>query len=170
MLPLLNNWTTSRLRSGVSCLRAPMTDLLDESCLSSKISVKSWLPQNIPSLSLCLEYRCGFLGQAENSICSKTLHFRESAEAKISSPTKESRDVSESLSLLRFVRLQACELPLGNRSFLCEVSYKKTRQSSCRMEVLVALPKLFRYSVLPAMMVAVTTQRLAHDVGRRDRI
>ena len=111
MLPLLNNWTTSRLRSGVSCLRAPMTDLLDESCLSSKISVKSWLPQNIPSLSLCLEYRCGFLGQAENSICSKTLHFRESAEAKISSPTKESRDVSESLSLLRFVRLQACELP-----------------------------------------------------------
>ena len=87
------------------------------------------------------------------------------AEAQTPSPTKESRDVSESLSLLKLVTLQACELPLDGKSLFCEVSYKKSRQRSCRMEVLVARPKLFRYVMVATMMVAVTTQRLVHYVG-----
>lgn len=66
----------------------------------------------------CMEYRCGFLGQAESSFCGKSLHFRGIDGGEISSLTKESRDVPESVSPMRPVSHQACELPIVHYELL----------------------------------------------------
>jgi hypothetical protein len=53
-LPPSNNWTASRLNSGVNCLRVPIGHLLGESWPRFKVSVKSGPPQYVPSGGLDL--------------------------------------------------------------------------------------------------------------------